>query len=112
MYYLTFVFENGDDVSFACDHITRLAVDGADYSDGMCLSYLSGTIEKTGNEDHYEFGMYGMPRSSFLWLVSHRDDIAQVIVEDSEDFCDTYYVPEGMSFSYGVVNGDLSFEME
>lgn len=39
-------------------------------------------------------------------------NISQVIIEDDEDFCDTYYVPEGMSFSYTVVNGDLSFEME
>ena len=112
MYYLTFVFENGDDVSFVCDNIKHLAVKGADYGDGMELSYLSGTIEKAGDEEHYEFDMSGLPYSSFQWLVSHQADIAQVIIEDDEDLYDTYYVPEGMSFSHMVVDGDFSFVLE
>lgn len=112
MFYLSFVFENGDDVSFACKNIKQMTIGGDEYDNVLELSYLEGTVAKEGDVDHYEFGEFGAPKSSFQYLVSNQENIVQVILEDGEDLYDTYLVPDGMSFSYTVVNGDLSFVLE
>lgn len=110
MHYLTFVAENGDEVNFDFADIKSFDLygEGDDYENE--LEYMEGTIAQSGDDDHYEFGEFGLPVSSLRWLTVHANDIAQVIVDDEPEH--TYYVPEGMSLSHMVVNGDLSFVIE
>lgn len=114
MYYLTFVAENCDEVSFNYEDIRRTAIESVDYGDGPELECASGTIMRSGDYDHYEFDdPFDLPTSSLRWLAIHADDITQVILEsDTDDECETVYVPEDKKLSYMVVNGDLSFTLE
>lgn len=115
MTHLTFVAENCDEVTFDADFLEVATVGvcdtyGDDYSE---LLHMHGTLFKDADHSHQEPCFFEPMTSAFLWLTKHADDLTQVISEDADEGSyHTYLVPEGMTLSYTVVNGDFGFSLD